>query len=216
MKPTINGTDPWELELSLQNLGRELKRIGAGDSLGFLLTDIENSAKHTKLIAPPTDPQELKLILDELNLFQRSLNRLTSTGPKLVGKIRQRVSQLSPDARKFVNIELTRRLNRKVDIETEDWSRSTERDALLWAAGKCREWVRSEPGPSIQPELHQFCLDVILIYQHVTGKSPGVGGEGTDKGTPFEQLWLASLRLTQPYATLLGAREIFRSASGRR
>lgn len=216
MKITINGIELWDIDPPQEILRKELERIGAGDSLGFLITDIEHSAERVIQGAPSTDPQETKNILDELNLFQRSLNRLTSTGPKLAGKIRQRVSQLSPDARIFVNIELTRRLNRKIDLETEDWSRSTERDALLWSAGKCREWVRSEPGPSIQPELHQFCLDVILIYQHVTGKSPGVGGEGTDKGTPFEQLWLASLRLTQPYATLLGAREIFRSASGRR
>ena len=211
MKITINGIELWDIDPPQEILRKELERIGAGDSLGFLITDIEHSAERVIQGAPSTDPQETKNILDELNLFQRSLNRLTSTGPKLVGKIRQRVSQLSPDARIFVNIELTRRLNRKIDLETEDWSRSTERDALLWSADKCREWVRSDSGPSFQPELHQFCQEIMFVYEHTTGNSPTVGNEASDEGSSFEQLWLASLRLIQPHATLLGARGIFRS-----
>jgi hypothetical protein len=55
---------------------------------------------------------------------------------------------------------------------------------------------------------------VMRVYQQVTNKTPRVGGELSV--TPFEHLWHASLRLVDPDATIIQARELHRRASFRR
>ena len=60
MKITINGIELWDIDPPQEILRKELERIGAGDSLGFLITDIEHSAERVIQGAPSTDPQETK------------------------------------------------------------------------------------------------------------------------------------------------------------
>ena len=59
---------------------------------------------------------------------------------------------------------------------------------------------------------------VNLVYQQITGKRPGISGSPVTEGymTPFEELWLTSLKLVKPNSTLEQAREIYRVAAGRR
>ena len=57
-----------------------------------------------------------------------------------------------------------------------------------------------------------------LGFQVSRGWQAGLGNQLGRKGymTPYEELWLASLRLLISDATLDQAREIYRAASGRR
>ena len=111
-----------------------------------------------------------------------------------------------------------RRLDREIDLETEDWSKTELRKTLEHAVSHARLWFRRSPGPREAAGLAGFSRSVALLYEQITGKPPGLGGDPYATGymTPFEELWLASLRLLNTDATIDQAREIYRAASGRR
>ena len=78
-----------------------------------------------------------------------------------------------------------------------------------------RLWFRKRPGSREAVGLTGFSRSVDLLYRQIAGKPPGLGNQLGRKGymTPFEELWLASLRLLITDATLDQAREIYRKAT---
>jgi hypothetical protein len=209
----------WELDPELQEVRNELEKLGAGNELGLYLSEIELGAKVAKRIAPALDRQESEAVLSELNRLHRSLKRMNTANAASSGrKIDKRLARLSPTALIFIRMELGHHLGRETLVEDEDWSNLHLRKALASSVDKSRRWLRTEPGPRSQEPIQQFCHNVMFIYKQITGSSPGVGSSAYSKatGTRFEELWLVSLQLVRPNATMQEAREIFRSASGRR
>jgi len=199
----------------LDRVEQELRSLRAGNTTGMFLTIIEESADRTSHTEAPVDRQGHKDILDELNRLCRKLKRSAVTEEK----IRTELSNLSEHAKTFVQVELAlHQLQRPFDLASEDWSDPSLQIALEKSALDARRWVRQTPGGMPATRVHRFCRDVVLVYTQISGDPPGVGGTAYDPDymTPFERLWHASLRLINPNATILEAREIFRRASGRR
>ena len=189
----------------------ELERIAGSDAIGLYLSIIETGAIRALQQGQQNNTQRHEEILVELNRLVRKFER------SLVAeeKIRKELSSLSDDAQTFVRVELAiHHLQRPVTLSSEDWSDPTLLMALKRSVMDARRWVRQSPGGKTATGVHAFCRDVMLVYQQISGKTPGVGGE--NNVTPFERLWHASLCLPNPNATTLKAREIFRRASFRR
>ena len=125
---------------------------------------------------------------------------------------------LSKEASTFVKISLSGVLDKEINLQTEDFSNPANRKALEKAVGRARGWVRDKPGTKRHRALEKFAHEVAWVYRDLTKKDPGVGGNpyGKDYQTPFERLWVACLRMLEPKATTLQAREIYRIAAGRR
>ena len=198
-------------ESALNEVKAELLRCGGRDAIGLHLTIIEEGAIRASQPNAPENIHRHKDILDELNRFCRKFKRSGVSEEK----IRKELSNLSDPAQTFVRVELAlHQLHRPVDLASEDWSDPALRMALKQSVMDARKWVRQCPGGKTATQVHAFCRDVMLVYQQLSGKPPGVGG-GTNE-TPFERLWHTSLRLANPNATMLEAREIHRWASFRR
>lgn len=193
-----------------------LQRLGVGARLGLYISIIDSEAERAVIedYRPRTGNDPYGPILGALNAFRRSLRRSKLTSDK----IKTKLSALPQPALPFILLELMRRLDREIDLETEDWSKTELRQTLEHAVSHARLWFRKSPGPREAVGLAGFSRSVALLYEQITGKEPGLGGDPYETGytTPFEELWLASLRLVITDATLDGAREIYRTASGRR
>ena len=197
-------------ESALNEVEAELQHFCEPHLAGLYLTIIEEGAICALQPGAPEDIHRHKGILEELNRLCRKFKRSRVTEEK----IRKELLNLSDDAQTFVRVELTHQLHRQVDLASEDWSNVASQSALEQSVKNARNWVRQSPGGKAAAQLHTFCRDVVRVYQKIADKPPGVGGESNV--TPFERLWHASLRLTNPNATVFEAREIFRRASFRR
>ena len=195
---------------ALYKVKLELLRLGELDAIGLYLTIIEESAFCASQPSAPKNILKHRNILEELNRLCRKFKRSRVTEEK----ISKELLNLSDDAQTFVRVELTHQLHRQVDLASEDWSNVANQSALKQSVQNARKWVRQSPGGKTASQIHAFCRDVMLVYQQISEKPPGVGGES--RVTPFERLWHASLRLIDPNATILQAREIHRRASFRR
>ena len=198
------------------DLQSALQRLGVGARLGLYISIINSEAERAVIedYRPRTENDPYGPILGTLNAFRRSLRRSKLTSDK----IKTKLSALPQPALPFIRLELMRRLDREIDLETEDWSGAELRQTLEHAVSHAPLWFRKNPGPREAVGLAGCSRSVALLYEQVTGKPPGLGNQLGRKGymTPFEELWLASLRLAITDATLDGAREIYRTASGRR
>ena len=189
-----------------------LKRVGAGQFVGLYISIIDSQAERADIEdhKPRTDNDPYGPILGALNAFLRSLRRSTPSP----GKIAKKLSSLPEPVFPFIRLELARRLDREIDLENEDWSKPELRDALEVSVSHVRLWFRKHPGPAEAVGLAGFSRSVALLYRQIAGKPPGLGNQLGRKGymTPFEELWLASLRLLNTDATLDQAREIYRKS----
>jgi hypothetical protein len=197
-------------ESTMNEVKTELLRFGGPDAIGLYLTIIEEGAICALQPGAPEDIHRHKDILDELNRLSRKFERSRVTK----GKIHKELSNLSDNAQIFVQVELAHQLHRAVDLASEDWSNVDSQSALKHSVQNARRWVRQSPGGKTATRVHVFCRDVMRVYQQVTNETPRVGGELSV--TPFEHLWHASLRLVDPDATIIQARELHRRASFRR
>ena len=189
-----------------------LKRVGADQSVGLYISIIDLQAERADIEdhKPRTDNDPYGPILGALNAFLRSLRRSTPSP----GKIAKKLSSLPEPVFPFIRLELARRLDQEIDLENEDWSKPELRDALEVSVSHVRLWFRKRPGPEEAVGLAGFSRSVALLYRQIAGKPPGLGNQLGRKGymTPFEELWLASLRLLSTDATLDQAREIYRKS----
>jgi len=195
---------------TLNRIETELQHFCEPHLAGLYLTIIEEGAICALQPSAPKNILKHRNILEELNRLCRKFKRSRVTEEK----IRKELLNLSDDAQTFVRVELTHQLHRQVDLASEDWSNVANQSALKQSVQNARKWVRQSPGGKTASQIHAFCRDVMLVYQQISEKPPGVGGES--RVTPFERLWHASLRLIDPNATILQAREIHRRASFRR
>ena len=199
-----------------KSVRNELKRLGAGEMISFYQSLIERAAEESTLIdAPESDGDSpFKAVLKELNNLLRSIKRSKLSGTKIAA----RIESLSKEASTFVKISLSGVLDKEINLQTEDFSNPANRKALEKAVGRARGWVRDKPGTKRHRALEKFAHEVAWVYRDLTKKDPGVGGNpyGKDYQTPFERLWVACLRMLEPNATTLQAREIYRIAAGRR
>jgi hypothetical protein len=198
-----------DLRSALQRLG-----VGARSELYISIIDSEAERADIEDYGRRTGNDPYGPILDALNAFLRSLRRSRLASDRIGTKL----SALPQPALPFIRLELMRRLDREIDLEKEDWSKPELRQTLEHAVSHARLWFRKNPGPREAVGLAGFSRSVALLYEQITGKEPGLGGDPYETGytTPFEELWLASLRLVITDAKLDGAREIYRTASGRR
>ena len=199
-----------------KSVRNELKRLGAGEMISFYQSLIERAAEESTLIdalESDGDPP-FKAVLKELNNLLRSIKRSKLSGTKIAA----RIENLSKKASTFVKISLSGVLDKEINLQTEDFSNPANRKALEKAVGRARGWVRDKPGTKRHRALEKFAHEVAWVYRDLTKKDPGVGGNpyGKDYQTPFERLWVACLRMLEPKATTLQAREIYRIAAGRR
>ena len=180
--------------------------------ISFYQSMIERAAEESTLIdAPESDGDSpFKAVLKELNNLLRSIKRSKLSGTKITA----RIESLSKEASTFAEISLSGVLDKVINLQTENFSNPTNRKALEKAVGRARGWVRDKPGTKRHRALEKFAHEVSWVYRALTKKGPGVGGE--DYQTPFERLWVACLRMLEPNATTLQAREIYRIAAGRR
>lgn len=189
-----------------------LKRVGADQSVGLYISIIDLQAERADIEdhKPRTDNDPYGPILGALNAFLRSLRRSTLSS----GKVAKKLSSLPEPVFPFIRLELARRLDQEIDLENEDWSKPELRDALEVSVRHVRLWFRKRPGPEEAVGLAGFSRSVALLYRQIAGKPPGLGNQLGRKGymTPFEELWLASLRLLSTDATLDQAREIYRKS----
>ena len=189
-----------------------LKRVGADQSVGLYISIIDLQAERADIEdhKPRTDNDPYGPILGALNAFLRSLRRSTLSS----GKVAKKLSSLPEPVFPFIRLELARRLDQEIDLENEDWSKPELRDALEVSVRHVRLWFRKHPGPEEAVGLAGFSRSVALLYRQIAGKPPGLGNQLGRKGymTPFEELWLASLRLLNTDATLDQAREIYRKS----
>ncbi len=104
------------------DLQSALQRLGV-DALLVLYISIINSEAERAVIEEK-QPQEKSNpygpILGTLNAFRRSLRRSKLTSDKITTKL----SALPQPALPFIRLELMRRLDREIDIEKEDWSKT--------------------------------------------------------------------------------------------
>ena len=198
-----------DLRSALQRLG-----VGARSELYISIIDSEAERADIEDYGRRTENNAYGPILDALNAFLRSLRRSRLASDRIGTKL----SALPQPALPFIRLELMRRLDREIDLQAEDWSKPELRQTLEHAVSHARLWFRKNPGPREAVGLAGFSRSVALLYEQITGKEPGLGGDPYATGymTPFEELWLASLRLLISGATLDQAREIYRAASGRR
>jgi hypothetical protein len=206
--------DPWNLSPELEAVKSELDRLGAGDLTGMYLTIIETEADRAKSeqVAPNNDGTNN--ILSEINNLLRSLKRSRLSAHK----VRNKLESLSGQARVFTQVELFRLTGERIDLETIDWSEAKPRATLIGSLEQARNWVRQSSGPNRQENLEEFCRAVQIVYEQIKGKKPGVGRNDNDTYYPsaFECLFVPSMRLMLPNATIAQAREIFRRADWRR
>jgi len=198
-----------DLRSALQRLG-----VGARSELYISIIDSEAERADIEDYGRRTENNAYGPILDALNAFLRSLRRSRLASDRIGTKL----SALPQPALPFVRLELMRRLDREIDLQAEDWSKPELRQTLEHAVSHARVWFRKNPGPREAAGRAGFSRSVALLYEQITGKEPGLSNQLGRKGytTPFEELWLASLRLVITDAKLDGAREIYRTASGRR
>ena len=198
------------------DLQSALERLGVGARPGLYISIIDSEAERAVIEEKQAQEKSNPYgpILGDLNAFRRSLRRSKLTSDKISTKL----SALPQPALPFIRLELMRRLDREIDLETEDWSKAELRRTLAQAVSHARLWFRKNPGPRKAVGLAGFSRSVALLYEQVTSKPPGLGNQLERKGymTPYEELWLASLRLLISDATLDQAREIYRASSGRR
>ena len=198
------------------DLEKALKRVSAGNLTGLYISLIDSEAERADIEdhRPRNGNDPYSTILHALNEFLRSLRRSKLASDKISTKL----FALPQPALPFIRLELMRRLDREIDLETEDWSKIELRKTLEHAVSHTRLWFRKNPGPREASDLAGFSRSVALLYEQITSNPPGLGGDPYATGymTPFEELWLASLRLLISDATLDQAREIYRTASGRR
>lgn len=209
-------TDNTIIDPELQAVSDELTKLKAGDHIGMYLTAIEQAADDAKIGSPYPIPSHdaTEQVLAELNRCHRSLSRSSLSGSRIEAKL----LKLSDTAKTFIQFKYAKLNRKKLDIKNTNWFLKRNRVALMKAVSDAREWARRKSGPERQENLHRFCDKVQVVYEKLTGKKPGIGGSSTeaDYATPFERLFLASLRLIIPNATTIQAREIFRYASGQR
>ena len=195
------------------DLQSALQRLGVGARLGLYISIIDSEAERAVIEEKQAQEKSNPYgpILGDLNAFRRSLRRSKLTSDKISTKL----SALPQPALPFIRLELMRHLDREIDLEKEDWSKTELRQTLEHAVSHARLWFRKNPGPREAVGLAGFSRSVALLYEQVTGKPPGLGNQLGRKGymTPYEELWLASLRLLISDATLDQAREIYRKAT---
>ena len=198
---------------NFSELEAALERVGAGPLAALYISIIDSQAEQADIedYRPRSEIDTYGPILDALNAFLRSLRRSTLSSRK----IGQKLFGLPEPVIPFIRLELSRRLDRKINLENEDWSKTELRDALEDAVKHVRLWFRKRPGPREAVGLAGFSRSVAMLYRQISGKPSGLGNQLGRKGymTPFEELWLASLRLLITDATLDQAREIYRKAS---
>ncbi len=201
---------------NLLELEAALERVGANQLAALYISIIDAQAERADIedYGRRTGNDPYGPILDALNAFLRSLRRSRLASDRIGTKL----SALPQPALPFIRLELMRRLDREIDLEKEDWSKPELRQTLEHAVSHARLWFRKNPGPREAVGRAGFSRSVALLYEQITGKEPGLSNQLGRKGytTPFEELWLASLRLVITDAKLDGAREIYRTASGRR
>ena len=194
-------------------LRRALSRLKAGSETNFYLSLILSEAEQTEtgqtIRNETNDP--FSPILASINNLIRSLQRSGLTSDK----IRKKISALPDPAKISLAGPFSRRLNRTVDLHNADWSQSDERKALVQALKDTRILFRKRPGPKQDQQILSFAGYVAMIYEQIKGKPPGLGSDNyqNEYQSPFEKLWLTSLRLVEPDAEHYRAREIYRSAS---
>jgi hypothetical protein len=208
--------DPWNISLELEAIKLALESLGADELTGQYLSIIETAADVAEI--DPADRtsegEDYTVVLNELNGLLRSLKRSQLSSARIHNKL----TALSESARVFIQVELSRTQGDQIDHDTSDWSNVKARTALISSVDRSREWVRQSSGPNRRDNLEEFWRTVQQIYKQLKGKKPGIGGDpyGNNYMTPFEQLFLPSLRLLIPNATIDQARDIFRRADGRR
>jgi hypothetical protein len=191
-----------------------LARIDAGSKTtiyGSMLCDEAERLEVGSITEQTSDP--FAPILSAINALIKSLLRSNLTADKIQNKI----AALPDPAGNFLRLNLMRNLGREIDTDDEDWTNPDLREELIAALRITRAWFRNTPGPARAEPLHRLALSAAYIYEQITGTSPGLGGSDHEDGykTPFEELWLATLRHALPNATYFQAREIYRVASGR-
>jgi hypothetical protein len=208
--------DPWNISLEFEAIKLALEGLGADELTGQYLSIIETAADVAKIDSASriSDGGDYTVVLNELNKILRSLKRSRLSATKLNNKL----TALSKSTRVFIQVELSRTQGNQIDLDNSDWSNVKARTALEVSVGRAREWARQSSGPNRRENLEDFCRAVQLVYEQLTHKKPGVGRNdfGTYYPSQFERLFVPSLSLVMPNATISQAREIFRRANWRR
>jgi hypothetical protein len=208
--------DPWNISLEFEAIKLALEGLGADELTGQYLSIIETAADVEKIDSASriSDGGDYTVVLNELNRILRSLKRSRLSATKLNNKL----TALSKSTRVFIQVELSRTQGNQIDLDNSDWSNVKARTALEVSVGRAREWARQSSGPNRRENLEDFCRAVQLVYEQLTHKKPGVGRNdfGTYYPSQFERLFVPSLSLVMPNATISQAREIFRRANWRR
>jgi hypothetical protein len=208
--------DPWNISLEFEAIKLALEGLGADELTGQYLSIIETAADVEKIDSASriSDGGDYTVVLNELNRILRSLKRSRLSATKLNNKL----TALSKSTRVFIQAELSRTQGNQIDLDNSDWSNVKARTALEVSVGRAREWARQSSGPNRRENLEDFCRAVQLVYEQLTHKKPGVGRNdfGTYYPSQFERLFVPSLSLVMPNATISQAREIFRRANWRR
>jgi len=170
------------------DLQSALQRLGVGARLGLYISIINSEAERAVIedYRPRTGNDPYGPILGDLNAFRRSLRRSKLTSDKITTKL----SALPEPTLPFIRLELMRRLDQEIDLEKEDWSKTELRQTLEHAVSHARLWFRRNPGPREAVGLAGFSRSVALLYEQITGKEPGLGGDPYETGytTPFEEI----------------------------
>jgi hypothetical protein len=208
--------DPWNISLEFEAIKLALEGLGADELTGQYLSIIETAADVEKIDSASriSDGGDYTVVLNELNRILRSLKRSRLSATKLNNKL----TALSKSTRVFIQAELSRTQGNQIDLDNSDWSNVKARTALEVSVGRAREWARQSSGPNRRENLEDYCRAVQLVYEQLTHKKPGVGRNdfGTYYPSQFERLFVPSLSLVMPNATISQAREIFRRANWRR
>jgi hypothetical protein len=208
--------DPWNISLEFGAIKLALEGLRADELTGQYLSIIETAADVAKIDSASriSDGGDYTVVLNELNKILRSLKRSRLSATKLNNKL----TALSKSTRVFIQVELSRTQGNQIDLDNSDWSNVKARTALEVSVGRAREWARQSSGPNRRENLEDFCRAVQLVYEQLTHKKPGVGRNdfGTYYPSQFERLFVPSLSLVMPNATISQAREIFRRANWRR
>jgi hypothetical protein len=208
--------DPWNISLEFGAIKLALEGLRADELTGQYLSIIETAADVAKIDSASriSDGGDYTVVLNELNRILRSLKRSRLSATKLNNKL----TALSKSTRVFIQVELSRTQGNQIDLDNSDWSNVKARTALEVSVGRAREWARQSSGPNRRENLEDFCRAVQLVYEQLTHKKPGVGRNdfGTYYPSQFERLFVPSLSLVMPNATISQAREIFRRANWRR
>ena len=160
------------------------------------------------------------LAADELRRLNNLLKRLRDK-PPTPNRLQVSIYKLHEVTKHFLNARLKISGKSKIGLAELDLGSPNDLDELKKAICHTRAVHREKPGGGHHRSLHDVTNAVRRVYTQASGKKPTLTNDTSAARLPrqmnsYEELLLESVKVIKPHITLNGARELDRSATGKR